>query len=307
MKDFNHIPIIDLATSDRENLARQLVNICETVGFFYIVNHDVDDALCQNMMHLSKNFFDFPLEMKDRISIDKSPYFRGYTPNKGTEKERNECLRLGIDLPSDHPSILSAKPLHGSNPICHFMPELNEMVNEYILDLNKLAHQLLELFAIGLGLKNNFFTQSSDLPLSTLLLLKYPKMDQLEENVQGCRPHTDFHCLTFLLQDDVGGLQVQNMRHEWVNATPVPKSFVVNIGDLFSHWTRGRFVATPHRVLRITSQERYSIPYFFNVNYDTKIDPKDIDGQENIFPYLPKIAGEHVLDRVNAVYIKHTG
>ncbi len=307
MNNFNHIPIIDLGIADKLQLAKQVISISENVGFFYIVNHGVDNILCQNVMNLSKEFFAYPQHVKEEISFDKSPYFRGYTANKGTDKERNECVRLGIDLPKNHPSVKSNKPLHGFNPRPQFMPEFNNIINQYIAELNKVANKLLELFAIGLNLKDDFFTQSADLPLTTLLLLKYPKMNNLLEQVEGCRPHTDFHCLTFLLQDDVGGLQVQNVNSEWINATTISESFVVNIGDLLSHWTRGRFVATPHRVLRITNQERYSIPYFFNVNYDTVVNPSDIDGKENSAPYLPKVAGNHVLERVNAVYVKHTG
>jgi len=36
-------------------------------------------------------------------------------------------------------------------------------------------------------------------------------------------------------------------------------------------WTNGLYKATPHRVLNVTGKARYSIPFFFEPNYDTLV------------------------------------
>jgi isopenicillin N synthase-like dioxygenase len=46
----------------------------------------------------------------------------------------------------------------------------------------------------------------------------------------GTAPHTDFGTLTLLAQDDKGGLEVRLRSGEWIEASHVPGSFIVNIG-----------------------------------------------------------------------------
>ena len=55
----------------------------------------------------------------------------------------------------------------------------------------------------------------------------------------GVGPHTDFGVLTVLCQDDVGGLQVQDVNGDWVKAPPIEDTLIVNVGDLLSRWTDG--------------------------------------------------------------------
>ena len=50
---------------------------------------------------------------------------------------------------------------------------------------------------------------------------------------------------------------------------PWPGSLVVNIGDLLSRLTNGRFKSTYHCV-RDMGTERYSMPFFFSPRFDGK-------------------------------------
>ena len=71
MKNFNQVPIIDLGITDKCKLAKQLINVSENVGFFYIINHGVDNRLCQNIMNISKEFFESTQYLKEDIALDK--------------------------------------------------------------------------------------------------------------------------------------------------------------------------------------------------------------------------------------------
>ena len=78
--------------------------------------------------------------------------------------------------------------------------------------------------------------------------------------------------MSILLQDDVGGLQVEVEKNVWIDARPIEGYFVVNIGEMLQIMTGGYYKATPHRVLSppssIENKARLSIPYFWNPRLD---------------------------------------
>jgi isopenicillin N synthase-like dioxygenase len=84
--------------------------------------------------------------------------------------------------------------------------------------------------------------------------------------------HTDYGLLTMLRQDSVGGLQVRTPSG-WLDAPPVPGSFVCNIGDMLDRLTGGRYRSTPHRVLPPTTRDRLSWPFFFDPGLDADVRP----------------------------------
>ena len=86
--------------------------------------------------------------------------------------------------------------------------------------------------------------------------------------------HTDYQGFTVLLQDDrdegkldSGGLEVW-IGDAWVPVTPRQGCFVVNVGDLYSLWTNGRWKSTIHRVTNpqrgsiAAQRSRFSAPFF---------------------------------------------
>lgn len=80
---------------------------------------------------------------------------------------------------------------------------------------------------------------------------------------------------------------------EWIDVPVIEDAFVVNIGDMFETWTNGEFIATTHRVRKVT-EERYSFPLFYNVDYDTVVEPlpRFVRPGDHVLPALH--AGEHL-------------
>ena len=117
----------------------------------------------------------------------------------------------------------------------------------------------------------------------------YPAQpDSAGEDQFGVGPHTDFGVLTVLCQDSVGGLQVQDINGDWIEAPPIPGTLVVNVADLLSRWTGGAYKSTPHRVVNASGQERLSLVLAFDPNPETMIDVRDI------FDDLPEIAEDPI-------------
>ena len=75
-----------------------------------------------------------------------------------------------------------------------------------------------------------------------------------------------------LLQDDVGGLEVLNANAHWIPATPIPGTFVINVGDFLMRLTNKKFLSTVHRVANKTGKERYSMPWFCSFNLDAIVE-----------------------------------
>lgn len=64
---------------------------------------------------------------------------------------------------------------------------------------------------------------------------------------------------------------MQDVDGKWMEIDPIPGTFVVNIGDILEVLTRGLYKSTPHRAINSAKMNRYSLPYFYDVNWHTKI------------------------------------
>ncbi len=76
--------------------------------------------------------------------------------------------------------------------------------------------------------------------------MHYPPVedsDLLKPGLVRLHSHCDFLTITLLLQDDVGGLEVKS-GDEWIQATPIPGTILVNLGEMMQFWTADRYVAT---------------------------------------------------------------
>jgi isopenicillin N synthase-like dioxygenase len=172
-------------------------------------------------------------------------------------------------------------------------------VDRYATAVRACGNRILRLFSIALDLPADYFVPLFAKPLARGSLLYYPPQPPAMGPDQfGVSAHTDYGALTFVCQGEVGGLQVRNRAAEWVEAPPLPGSFVVNIGDLMARWTNDVFASTPHRVVNKSGRERYSIAYFFDPHIDTAIEaipscvPAGIPAR-----YPPTTCGDHILGR----------
>jgi isopenicillin N synthase-like dioxygenase len=97
---------------------------------------------------------------------------------------------------------------------------------------------------------------------------------------------------------------------EWVAATPMAGCFVVNLGDMIPRWTNGRYHSNPHRVRNVSSggAPRHSIPYFYNPDYEARVEPVATCVPPGTDPlYAPCTVGEHLKEMVIRTYGGRTG
>jgi len=144
-----------------------------------------------------------------------------------------------------------------------------------------------------LGIDRDFFDDHTLKPTSQLRLLHYPSNRYSVGTQFGIKPHTDFECFTILYQE-IAGLQVIDGNNQWIDVPAMDDAFVVTIGDVMEVLSNGHLRATMHRVLN-TGKERFSMAFFFALDYDTVVTPMGkFVSEANPPTYLEMVAGQHL-------------
>lgn len=303
------IPVLDLAPylADRngalKNLAAALRDALERVGFFFIVNHGVPQALIDRVFAEAARFHALPLE--EKLALRMSRHNTGYVPLGGgasrasaiadaAKPNLNEAFFMKRDRPSDHPDVLADIPFRGLNQWPDNLPGYRETLVEYFDTLETLGKRLLPVYATALDLPRDFFAEAFDEPQITLRLSHYPPVDH-EADQFGLAPHTDAGFMTMLAQNELPGLAIRPAGGDWIDAPMIPGSFLVNAGDTLKRWTNDRFLSTEHRVLNATGRARYAIPYFFDPRTDYVIEClPTCQGPDNPPRYKPVAYGDYL-------------
>ncbi|KAJ3988345.1 Clavaminate synthase-like protein [Lentinula detonsa] len=318
---FEDIPIIDFTDASSSDPVRRMVlaekirDACINVGFFYITNHGVPEDIITDAVEAGKKFFAQPISSKMDLDIHKAKNFKGYTALLGenTDPTGRGDLHEGFDIGWEEPSRSISKDISscddsvmsGTN-VWPGLPGFKEPVLSYYHSIVQLGLRLFPLFALALDLPENFFEDKTTKPAAIMRLLHYPPQSPSapdNDSVIGIGAHTDYECFTILWQDTISALQVQNAKGKWIDAVPIPGTFVLNIGDQLARWTNDVFKSTIHRAINRSGQERYSIPLFFGVDYDVLLQPIG----SCISPEMPAkyeviSAGDYVRSRLEETY-----
>jgi isopenicillin N synthase-like dioxygenase len=275
----NVSPLID-GVKGRQVAAAGIGQACRECGFFYITGHGVDEGLQQRLEDLSRRFFAQDVELKMEIPMARGGRaWRGYFPVgdelTSGQPDLKEGIYFGAELGEDHPMARAGAPMHGPNLFPSNTPEFRETVLEYLSAMTELGHTLMRGIALSLGLDESYFAEryTGD-PLILFRIFNYPARDTATG--WGVGEHTDYGLLTILKQDESGGLQVKS-QSQWIEAPPVPGSFVCNIGDMLDRLTGGLYRSTPHRVRNLSGRDRLSFPFFFDPNFNAEVEPLPLD------------------------------
>jgi isopenicillin N synthase-like dioxygenase len=285
------LPVVNIqallsGAEERHGVATQIGKACSEFGFFYIVGHGVDEELQRRLEEISLQFFTQALDAKLEIGMSRGGRaWRGYFPVGGEltsgKQDLKEGIYFGAELDQDHPLVRAGTPLHGPNLFPTDISGFRETVLDYMAAITRLGHALMGGISLNLGLKESYFAEAytSD-PLILFRIFNYPARSRYsqEDYVYGVGEHTDYGFLTILKQDMSGGLQVK-AKSQWIDATPIPNSFVCNIGDMLDRLTGGRYLSAPHRVQHRVEHDRLSFAFFFDPNFNAEVKPLSMELQ----------------------------
>ncbi len=323
------VPVIDLSPfrsgdeTQRRAVAEQVGRACREIGFLIVSGHGVPDGLIEDCYRTSKEFFALPLAEKSAVERPAPDQVRGYSAVGG------EGLSYSLDKPAppDLKESLSIGPVNvdrtdpyftGPDAGPHFAPnvwpqkpaDLKKVWTDYFGAMEKLAADLMRMFAISLDLPEQYFGDKIDRHISMFRALQYPSQTTMPEPGQmRAGAHSDYGSLTILRQEQrPGGLQVLNKAGDWVDVPAIPGTFVVNIGDLMMQWTNDLWNSTMHRVINPPRELAYdsariSLVFFHQPNYDAMVSclPR-CAGPENPAKYAPVSSGDHLRSK----FVKQT-
>lgn len=311
---FTEVPLIDVRglASDGAGTLRRVADAIDRasrdVGFFYITGHGIPEDLMEACVGVAQRFFALPQEDKEAIRVDAR--HRGYIgPGAarmyaGVRPDLKESFVWGLELSADDPLVKPEHSLMGPNRWPSEPVEMGPALSGYFERVLAVGRDLVRAFAVALGEEEGFFLQHFAHPLARGGVIHYPPQPpDVGTDQFGVGPHTDYGFLTLLWQDDNGGLEVMNAAGNWVAAPPIRGSLVVNVGDLLERWSNGRFASTPHRVVNRSGRERFSIPVFFDPDWETVVDPAPIAARARTpVRYPPVVAGEHIRARFDRAF-----
>jgi isopenicillin N synthase-like dioxygenase len=292
------IPVVDIS-ADRRRVVDEVGEACRRIGFLTVVGHGVPEELVAETSAAGRAFFDLPEDEKRLFAEGTAtPGLPAYRPLR-TERL---AASLGQASPGDLKESLDWGPAVPGYGWPERPPGLRGAFEEYLAGVAGLGERLRRLFALALGLPEEWFEEAFRDHSSSMRVINYPAPEAEPEPGQlRAGAHTDYGCMTILRTEDApGGLQVQTRAGEWLDVHTVPGSFVVNLGDMMARWTNDRWTATLHRVAvppgdsRLGSR-RQSIVFFHDPRADAVIEciPGCADAA-NPPRYEPVTALEHV-------------
>ncbi len=268
------LPVIDMRRldaggSESQGALRELRRAAREPGFFYLTGHGV--AANASLLRLARRFFALPEEDKRAVAMIRSPHFRGYT-QAGDELTRGEKdWREQFDIGAERnarwrPGDPAWMRLQGPNQWPNALPELKAALLGWQAEVTQAAIRLLRALAEALGVDRDVFEPLyREAPNQHVKIIRYPGLG----GGQGVGPHKDSGLLTFVLQDDAGGLEVEAADGSWIEAVPLEGAFVVNIGELLELASNGCLRATIHRVAAPpVGRERFSAAFFLGASHE---------------------------------------
>lgn len=242
--------------------------------------------------------------------MKNAPSFLGYSQLSAEITAGAADHREQIDLSTEHPVPLVSAPLHHNLlapnqwPSPSVLPDFRPAFSAYMAHMGEISIYFTSLIAEAVGLSRDAFAKYFDRDQQhKLKVVKYPDLSELGlapgTEGQGVGPHKDSMLTSYLLQaSQHRGLQVQNMRGEWIDCPPIKGTLVVAIGQGLEALTKGVCCSTTHRVLSPKAGDgaRFSIPFFQGVRGDTTFEDLETIGVGEV-PENVKEQRRQVLER----------
>jgi isopenicillin N synthase-like dioxygenase len=274
------IPIIDIGNlldgkkEAIQDVSIQLKRACNEIGFFFVINHNIDQKIIDSSFEHSEKYFSLP--MNEKIKVRQNRHQCGYMPpdvavhndtfeNRQTalNTQRSEAFKFSFDLNSDDPDFGQNIRFRGYNkwPDPNVSPGLHKAFMDFHMAFQNLAVSLLEPLAASLDMASDFFNPFFERSSSMTRIAYYPAIDDTYDQV-SLPGHRDSSFLSFIPPASRPGLEIMMKDGQWIQQPVVENAVLVNTGTVLVRWANDRYLATPHRVRANSKEARYSNIFF---------------------------------------------
>ncbi len=258
------IPVVDMNDFFDPEKKQKFVNdvsiAAQKVGFFAVINPNIDMDIVQRAYSASKAFFSSPECEKRKIYKPENNGQRGFVPGETAQgaqiKDLKQYLHIGRN------NNLWPESMNLQTPMENLMGTLN-----------LLSEALQKALALSIGEKEDFFTEMTKDGEDLLRALYYPKNPSGE--IPWAAQHTDIDLFTILPMATEAGLQIFH-NNEWLPVEVPSGAVIINIGDKLQNLTNGFFRSALHQVVSSGANfERFSIVSFVHSKGGDSMSPTE--------------------------------
>ncbi len=273
-------------------------------GFITLVDHTVDSKLCKKAYDVVHEFFQKPVEFKEKCICTAGAGQRGFT-SFGKEHAKDskhpdlkEFWHVGREVPVTH----KFSDFYPNNVWPEGMPEFQDVLEKLYRSLDQTSVILLEALGTALDVPEGYFKEMVSLGNSILRPIHYPPTGNAPAGSVRAAAHEDINLITILMGATDGGLELLDKDGTWLPVETKEGELIVDSGDMMSVITNGVLPATTHRVVNPadTTTTRYSMPYFVHPHPDTILAPIASCVGDGI-KYQPINSHEYLLQRLREI------
>ena len=287
-------------------------------GFFFLeVGDRIPQACSSAALRVASQFFALPVEEKLQIDLQESPHYRGFARLGSETTAAITDLREYIELGDERAPVAREGAAAyermgiGPNQWPAQPPGFRDAMLRYFEAACAVGEEVMGAVSEALELPpgelaRRFCAEGAHTRYKPACYRSSSWASAegvgVEAQSQGLGAHKDFGFLSLLLQNELGGLEVQRasdgvwiavschdiagiwvaffsrcQRHRCRQAPPIPGTLVVNLGEMAELVSGGALVASTHRVLPPSgSAPRISIPVFFNPSLSAVVTPVEL-------------------------------
>ena len=308
MKQIPSVDLRDFLSGEperKQKFVNEIGKAYEEIGFVALKGHFLNDQLVDELYCEVKQFFDLPVETKQKYEIPGIGGQRGYVGfgketakgfKKGDLKEFwhfGQYLEEGSKYATEYPDNVEVAE----------NPKFNMVGKEAYQMLEKTGVYVLRALALYLNLDEFYFDKYVAEGNSILRPIHYPPITQEPDNAVRAAAHGDINLITLLMGAQGKGLQVMNHEGEWIDAIAQPDELMINVGDMLSRHTNNKLKSTIHQVVNppreLWGTSRYSIPFFMHPVSEMPLNAlENCVDENNPKLYEDTSAGEFLYERL---------